>query len=315
MKLAVLAFGGNAFTEENGKDSYADQLSRTKKMCNEMVKLVKLGYRIIVTHGNGPQIGNLLIQQESGPEIVPPMPIDVCDAMTQGQIGYMIVQTLRNHLKKNNIEKKVAAVVTQVVVDQRDKAFKNPSKFIGPFFNKKTADLLMSERKWKMKKDSNRGYRRVVPSPKPIDIVEKREIAEMVKKDFIVVACGGGGIPVVRKKNGELKGVGAVIDKDLVSEKLATLTSAKTLIIVTPVDQVSLHFGTPKQKNIKQMTVNEAKKYLKEGHFPPGSMGPKMEAAIKFLEQGGDRVLITSAKSTIKALERKGGTEIVNSIN
>ena len=311
MKLAVLAFGGNAFTNDNGHDSYEDQISRTRKMCSELVKLVKLGYRIIVTHGNGPQVGNLMIQQESAPEIVPPMPLEVCDAMTQGQIGYMIVQTLRNHLKKNNIDKPVAAILTQVVVDQRDEAFKNPTKFIGPFFNKKTADLLISERNWKMKKDSNRGYRRVVPSPKPVDIVEIEEIAEMVKKDFIVVACGGGGIPVIRKKNGELKGVGAVIDKDLVSEKLATLTSAKTLIMITPVDQVSLYFGTPKQKNIKKMTVDEAKTYLEEGHFPPGSMGPKINAAIKFLEEGGERVLITSAKSTIRALERKGGTEIV----
>ena len=164
-----------------------------------------------------------------------------------------------------------------------------------------------------MKKDSNRGYRRIVPSPKPVDIVEIKEISEMVKRDFIVVACGGGGIPVIRKKNGELKGVGAVIDKDLVSEKLATLTNAKTLIIVTPVDRVSLHFGTSRQKNIKKMTVDEAKKYLEEGHFPQGSMGPKVQAAIKFLEEGGDRVLITSAKSTIRALEKKGGTEIVNS--
>ncbi|MGI9553640.1 MAG: carbamate kinase [Thermodesulfobacteriota bacterium] len=315
MKLAVLAFGGNAFTNDNGNDSYDDQLSRTKKMCAEMVKLVKQGYRIIITHGNGPQIGNLLIQQESAPDLVPPMPIEVCDAMTQGQIGYMIVQTLRNHLKKNNIDKSVAAILTQVVVDQRDEAFKNPTKFIGPFFNKKTADILVSERKWEMKKDSNRGFRRVVPSPKPVDIVEKKEITEMIKKDFIVVAGGGGGIPVIRKKNGELKGVGAVIDKDLVSQKLATLTKAKTLVIVTPVEQVSLYFGTPKQKNIKRMTVIEARKYLEEGHFPPGSMGPKMQAAIKFLEEGGDRVLITSVKSTMKALERKGGTEIVHGAN
>jgi len=311
MKLAVLAFGGNAFTNNNGHDSYEDQLARTKKMCRVIVKLIKLGYGIIVTHGNGPQIGNLLIQQESAPEIVPPMPIDVCGSMTQGQIGYMIVQNLRSHLKKNNINKSVAAIVTQVVVDERDEAFKNPTKFVGPFFNKKAADLLVSERKWQMRKDSDRGYRRVVPSPKPVDIVEKNEITEMVKKDFIVVACGGGGIPVIRKKNGDLKGVGAVIDKDLVSEKLATLVSAKTLIIVTPVEQVMLHFGTPKQKKIKRMTMAEAKKYLDEGHFPPGSMGPKIEAAIKFLEKGGDRVLITSTNSTIKALEKKGGTEIV----
>lgn len=312
MKLAVLAFGGNAFTGGNGHDSYEDQLLRTKNMCREMVKLVKLDYKIIITHGNGPQIGNLLIQQESGPEIVPPMPIDVCGAMTQGQIGYMIVQTLRSFLKKNDLERPIASIVTQVVVDEKDDAFKNPTKFVGPFFNKRTADVLKRERNWLMKKDSNRGYRRVVPSPEPIDIVEKKEIAEMIKRNFIVVACGGGGIPVIRKRNGDLKGVGAVIDKDLVSEKLATLTKAKTLVIVSPVEQVALNFGTSKQKNIKKMTVAEAKEYMSEGHFPPGSMGPKMHAAIKFLEEGGERVLITSAKSTVKALNNKGGTEIVH---
>jgi len=312
MKLAVLAFGGNAFTGNNGHDSYEDQLQRTKNMCKEMVKLVKLDYKIIVTHGNGPQIGNLLIQQESAPEIVPPMPIDVCGAMTQGQIGYMIVQTLRNYLIKNDIERPIASIVTQVVVDEKDNAFKNPTKFIGPYYNKKNADLLACERKWIMRKDSNRGYRRIVPSPKPVDIIEKKEIPEMLKRNFIVVTCGGGGIPVIRKKNGELKGVGAVIDKDLVSEKLATLTNAKTLIIVSPVERVALYFGTSKQKNITKMTVKEAKGYLEEGHFPPGSMGPKIQAAIRFLEEGGERVLITSAKSTVKALKSKGGTEIVH---
>jgi len=312
VKLAVLAFGGNAFTGGNGNDSYEDQLLRTKNMCREMVKLIKQDYKIIVTHGNGPQIGNLLIQQESGPEIVPPMPIDVCGAMTQGQIGYMIVQTLRSFLTKNNIDRPIASIVTQVVVDEKDDAFKNPTKYIGPFFNKKTAEILALERNWLMKEDSNRGYRRVVPSPDPIDIVEKKEIVEMIKRNFIVVACGGGGIPVVRKRNGELRGVGAVIDKDLVSEKLAILTKAKTLIMVSPVEQVALNFGTSKQKNIKRMTMMEAKEYLEEGHFPPGSMGPKMQAAIKFLEEGGERVLITSAKSTVKALNSKGGTEIVH---
>ena len=312
MKLAVLAFGGNALINNNGHDTYEGQLAKAKSMCRELVKLVKLGYGILITHGNGPQVGNLLMQQESSSELVPPMPIDVCNAMTQGQIGYMLAQTLRNYLKKNGINKSVAAMVTQVVVDEKDEAFKNPTKFVGPFFNKKTANLLMDERNWKMKKDSNRGYRRVVPSPKPIDIVEKEEIAEMIKKNFIVVACGGGGIPVIRKKNGELRGVGAVIDKDLVSEKLATIVNAKTLIIITPVEQVALDFGTPKQRNIKRMTIKEAREYLKEGHFPAGSMGPKMEAAINFLEQGGGRVIITSAKSTLKALDGKGGTEIVH---
>ena len=312
MKLAVLAFGGNALINENGFDNYEGQLAKAKNMCRELVKLVKLGYGILITHGNGPQVGNLLMQQESSSQLIPPMPIDVCNAMTQGQIGYMLAQTLRNYLKKNGINKSVAAMITQVVVDEKDEAFKNPTKFVGPFFNKKMANMLMDERNWEMKKDSNRGYRRVVPSPKPIDIIEKDEITEMIKNDFIVVACGGGGIPVIRKKNGELRGVRAVIDKDLVSEKLATIVDAKILIIITPVERVSLDYGTPSQRDIKRMTIKEARKYLREGHFPAGSMGPKMEAAINFLEHGGDRVIITSAKSTLKAINGKGGTEIVH---
>ena len=315
MKLTVVAFGGNAFSDYKGHGTHQDQLAFAKKISGELVKLVKSGYRIVVTHGNGPQVGNLLIQQEYASCAAAPMPVDVCGAMTQGHLGYLIVQTLRNHLRKNNIDKPVAAIITQVVVDEHDEAFTNPSKFIGPFFDKKTADALAREKDWKIKKDSDRGYRRVVPSPKPVDIVEKKEIVDMLERGFIVVACGGGGVPVILGETGELRGVNGVIDKDLVSEKLATLIGAETLVIITPVDRISLFFGTPRQKDIKKMTMDEAEKYLEEGHFPPGSMGPKIEAAIRFLRKGGKRVVITSAKSATKALEGKKGTEIVNGMN
>ena len=314
MKLAVFAFGGNAFLGDRNHGTHQDQFAFARDISGDLVKLVESGYEIVITHGNGPQVGNLLLQQECASGVTPSMPADVCGAMTQGQIGYLIVQTLRNHLRKNNVDKPVAAVITQVVVDEDDEAFSNPRKFIGPFFDKKTADSLARERNWKIEKDSDRGYRRVVPSPKPVDIVEKEEIMDMTERGFIVVACGGGGVPVVRGENGELRGAAGVIDKDLVSEKLATLIGAETLAMITPVDRISLFFGTRRQVDLEKISVDEAEKYLGQGHFPPGSMGPKIEAAIRFLRKGGKRVIITSAKSTVKALEGEKGTEIVSEI-
>ncbi|MCY3826368.1 MAG: carbamate kinase [Candidatus Dadabacteria bacterium] len=315
MKLAVVAFGGNAFSGDGNHGTHQDQFAFAERISGELVKLVESGYRIVITHGNGPQVGNLMLQQEYTPWAVSPMPVDVCGAMTQGQIGYLIVQALRNHLRKNNLNKPVAAIITQVVVDEDDEAFSNPTKFVGPFFDKKTADSLARRKNWRVEKDSDRGYRRVVPSPKPVDIVEKEEIAEMIERGFIVVACGGGGVPVVRGKNGELRGVSGVIDKDLVSEKLATLIGAETLAIITQVDRISLFFGTQRQVDLEKITTEEAERYLREGHFPQGSMGPKVEAAIRFLRKGGRRAVITSANSTVKALEGKKGTEIINEMD
>ena len=315
MKLAVVAFGGNAFSGEGNNGTHRDQFAFAEHISGEMVKLVESGYGIVITHGNGPQVGNLMLQQEHAAREVPPMPTDVCGAMTQGQLGYLIVQGLRNRLRKNNLNKPVAAIITQVVVDENDEAFSNPTKFVGPFFDKETADSLAHEKNWNLEKDSDRGYRRVVPSPRPVDIVEKEEITDMVQRGFIVVACGGGGVPVVRGKNGELRGVSGVIDKDLVSEKLATLLGAETLAIITQVDRISLFFGTRKQVDLKKITIDEAERYLGDGHFPPGSMGPKIEAAIRFLRKGGKRAVITSANSAVKALEGKKGTEIVGEMN
>ncbi|MER3447623.1 MAG: carbamate kinase [Candidatus Dadabacteria bacterium] len=312
MNVAVVAFGGNALMDFSGKSSYADQLMRTEKMCSEILSLFDLGYQVAITHGNGPQVGNLLMQQESLADTIPPMPLHVCDAMTQGQIGYMIEQTLRNTFTKNSIKKSVVALVTQVVVSENDPAFQNPTKFIGPFFNKEESEKLEKERGWQMREDSGRGWRRVVPSPKPVDIVEKEEIGEMIKKDFVVIACGGGGIPVLQDKKGRLKGVAAVIDKDFAAERLASLIGADMLLLVTSVNQVSIFYGTPNQKNLGKMTLKEAKHYLSEGHFPPGSMGPKIEAAIKFLNSGGKKAIITSLEGIEDSLKGKDGTEILN---
>jgi carbamate kinase len=311
MKVAVVAFGGNALMSEGGKSSYIEQAIKAERMCEKILKLFELGYSIVITHGNGPQVGNLLMQQECLADTIPPMSLDVCDAMTQGQMGYMMEQTLRNLFTRGGIKKTVIALVTQVVVSENDPAFRNPTKFIGPFFNKDESEVLERERGWQMKEDSGRGWRRVVPSPKPVDIVEKEEIKEMVRKNFVVIACGGGGIPVIRDKRGRIKGVAAVIDKDFAAERLASLIGAELLLLITPVKQVAIFYGTSKQKNLKSITLNEARRYYAEGHFPPGSMGPKVEAAIKFLDSGGKRTIITSLEGIDDAIEGEGGTEII----
>lgn len=312
MNVAVVAFGGNALMDFSGKSSYADQLTKAEKMCGEISSLFDMSYQVVITHGNGPQVGNLLMQQESLADTIPPMPLHVCDAMTQGQIGYMIEQTLRNMFTKNGIKKPVVSLMTQVVVSENDPAFKNPTKFVGPFFKKDEIEELQRKKGWEIKEDSGRGWRRVVPSPKPVDIVEKEEIGEMIRKNFVVISCGGGGIPVLRDKKGKLKGVAAVIDKDFAAERLASLIGAEMLLLVTSVNQVSIFYGTPRQKNLSKMTLKEAKHYLAEGHFPPGSMGPKIEAAIKFLDSGGKRTIITSLEGIDAALKGEEGTEITH---
>ncbi|HWP93110.1 MAG TPA: carbamate kinase [Thermodesulfobacteriota bacterium] len=311
MKVAVVAFGGNALMDFSGKSSYAEQMMKADKMCREILSLFNRGYTVVITHGNGPQVGNLLMQQESLADNIPPMPLDVCDAMTQGQIGYMIEQSLRNMFTKNGIKKSVVSLVTQVVVSEDDPAFKNPTKFIGPFFNKDEIEELERGRGWQVREDSGRGWRRVVPSPKPVDIVEKDEIREMIMKNFVVISCGGGGIPVLRDKKGVLKGVSAVIDKDFAAERLASLIDAEILLLITSVSQVSIFYGTPKQKTLGRITLDEAKRYWEEGHFPPGSMGPKIEAAIRFLDSGGKKTIITSLEGIEAAIKGEGGTEIV----
>lgn len=311
MNVAVVAFGGNALMDFSGKSSYADQLIKAEKMCGEISSLFDMDYQVAITHGNGPQVGNLLMQQESLADAIPPMPLDVCGAMTQGQIGYMLEQTLRNMFTKNGMKKPVVSLVTQVVVSENDPAFKNPSKFVGPFFKKDEIEELHRQRGWEIREDSGRGWRRVVPSPKPVDIVEKEEIGEMIRRNFVVISCGGGGVPVLRDKRGKLKGVAAVIDKDFAAERLASLIGAEALLLITSVNQVSIFHGTPKQKNLSKMTLDEAKRYWEEGHFPAGSMGPKIEAAIKFLESGGKKTIITSLDGIEAAIKGAGGTEIV----
>ncbi|MGQ0794514.1 MAG: carbamate kinase [Deltaproteobacteria bacterium] len=311
MKVAVVAFGGNALMDFSGKSGYLEQSQKAEMMCERIIRLFDVGYEIVITHGNGPQVGNLLIQQESLAADIPPSPLDVCGAMTQGQIGYMVAQTLRNTLTRRSINKSVVSLITQVVVSGDDRAFGNPTKFIGAFFQEDESNALQRERGWRMKEDSGRGWRRVVPSPKPVDIIEKDEILDLARRNSIVIACGGGGIPVVRDGRGRLKGVAAVIDKDYAAERLASLIGAEMLFLVTSVERVSVHYGTPRQKSLGKVSVGEIKTYFAEGHFPPGSMGPKIEAAINFIDSGGKRAVITSLEGIEAAIRGDGGTQIV----
>ncbi|MGB9789983.1 MAG: carbamate kinase [Thermotoga caldifontis] len=308
-KLAVVAIGGNAVNRPGEKPTAENMFSAVEEAMGYLVDMLD-EFDIVITHGNGPQVGNILIQQEMAKDIIPPFPIDVNDAQTQGSLGYMIVQSLRNQLSKRNLRREVAALITQIIVDKNDEAFKKPSKPVGPFYSEEEAKKLMAEKGWIMKEDAGRGWRRVVPSPKPLDIVEKEVIKLLLKNDVIVVAAGGGGIPVINE-DGRLKGVEAVIDKDRASALLAIEIDADELIILTGVEKVALNYGKPNQVYLDRLTVEEATRYLKEGHFPSGSMGPKIEAAIDFVTTTGKTCLITDMKKLKEALSGRTGTRIV----
>ncbi len=313
-KIAVIAIGGNAILQADEEGSADEQFKNIKVTCEHLVKILQEGNNVVLTHGNGPQIGNILLRNEFSQDVVSPMPMDVCVAESQGQIGYMIQQTLTNILKKHEIDKTVISMVTQAVVDGKDPAFKNPTKPIGPYYTMREAKKLKKRKNWKFVEDKARGgYRRVVPSPKPLEIVERQAIKRFihdVESVGIVIAAGGGGIPVIKTERG-YEGIDAVIDKDLASSVLAVNIGADTLIMLTDVDKVALNFGKPDQKDIDNMNVEKARRYLEEGHFPAGSMGPKIEAAINFLKQGGKDVLITTPINLGKGLRGEEGTHII----
>ena len=310
-KTIVLALGGNAILQAHEKGTYNEQINNVKKAVVEIVKLIQDGHKVIITHGNGPQVGNLYIQNSLAGEVVPPMPLDACSAESQGLIGYFIQQEIKNELVRKNIDLPVITLITQVLVDADDSAFMNPTKPIGPFHNRKEADFLMKRTSFVMKEDSNKRWRRVVPSPRPIGIVEKEVIKKNVDEGYIVVTSGGGGIPVV-KKDEEIVGVEAVIDKDLSACRLAADINAHILLILTDIDRVALNYNSPKQKWIDTMSLGEAKKYLAEGHFKEGSMKPKIESGISFLENGGEKSIIGSLFLANSAIKGKSGTTIEN---
>jgi carbamate kinase len=279
--------------------------------CDQLARMVESGrYKVVVTHGNGPQVGNILLQNEAGKDVAAPMPLFVCGAESQGLIGYMIQQNLGNLLaERGKADVPIATVVTQVVVDKADPAFVHPTKPVGPFYSEADAEALREEKGYDVREDAGRGWRRVVPSPDPIEIFEKESIRRLVDARAIVIASGGGGIPVVRE-NGGLRGVDAVIDKDLAGERLAVDVGAAILMILTDVDRVRLHYKKPEERALSRMTVEEAKRYHAEGHFAKGSMEPKVRAAVRFIEAGGEKAIITSLDQAFDALEGKAGTTI-----
>lgn len=309
-KTIVVALGGNALIEEGTQGTIQEQFENTRKSMAAIVGLVKEGHHVVLTHGNGPQAGVHLIRNEAGASQVPPATLNVIVADTQGSIGYMVQQSLMNALVKAGVKKDVVTVVTQVVVDKNDPSMLNPTKYVGPFF--KEADLDACKAKgWVMKEDPGRGYRRVVASPIPADVVEKETIHELLRSGKVVIAVGGGGVPVCRNADGTLDGVDAVIDKDRASALLASQIGADELLILTGVDRVAINFKKPDMKVLDSMTVAEAEKHMADGQFPKGSMGPKIEAAVDFIKRGGKLVVITSLEKAQEAVDGKAGTRVV----
>ena len=311
MKRIVIALGGNAL-QEAGKPATAEsQLEVVEKTSTYIADIIEAGYDVVIAHGNGPQVGRIVLQNESASNVTPAMPFDVCGAMSQGYIGYHIQQGLSKVLRQRGIQKQVVTLVTQVVVVKNDPKFQNPSKPIGPFYSQAEAEKIAAEKGYVMKEDAGRGYRRVVASPLPVEIVELDAVKALEKDGFVVVTVGGGGIPVIRNADGTLTGTAAVIDKDLVSEKLAEDLDADALVILTAVEKVSVNYKKPDQKDLSRMTVAEAKKYIGEGQFAPGSMLPKVEAAIKFAESKANRqCIITSLEKAVDALNGTAGTTV-----
>lgn len=311
MEKLVIALGGNALQEGSGPATAEAQLAVVEKTSVFITDIIEKGYKVILAHGNGPQVGRIVLQNEHSVDITPAMPFDVCGAMSQGMIGYHMQQGLTKALRARGNRTGVATVVTQVVVDKNDKAFLNPSKPIGPFYSQEEAKKLQQEKGYAVKEDAGRGWRRVVASPMPVEIVELPEVQCLIDGGFVVVTVGGGGIPVVRDENGDLSGTAAVIDKDLASERLAEDLDADALLILTAVEQVCLRYGKPDEQRLGSVAVAEAERYIAEGHFAPGSMLPKIQAAVMFAKsKPGRRAIITSLDKAVEALQGKAGTTI-----
>jgi carbamate kinase len=310
-KIIVVALGGNALVQEGEKGTIQEQFANTRKSITGIVQCIKKGFDVVITHGNGPQVGNMLLRTELSRDKVPELPLGICVADTEGAIGYMIQQTMVNSLQKEQISKCSVTILTQVIVDKDDNAFRNPTKPIGPFFTAEEAGGIINEKGWKMVEDSHRGYRRVVASPMPLKIVETESVKRLLESGEVVIAAGGGGIPVIVKEDGSLEGVDAVVDKDLASGVLALDIKADYLMMLTGVENVCLHYGESDQKPLEIITIEEAERYMTEGHFPPGSMGPKIQAAVNFLKGGGESVFITAIDKVCEAIAGKTGTRIV----
>ncbi|MFW6211983.1 MAG: carbamate kinase [Spirochaetota bacterium] len=311
-KLIVLALGGNAIRDKGQRGTISEQFANTRRSMKPVVELLKKGYNFILTHGNGPQVGDLMLQSELAKSEVPETPLGIADAMTCGSMGYMIEQCLQNTMIKAGIWRNIVTIPAQIIVDRLDPAMERPSKPIGPFYTKEQADQLVAEKGWIVKEDANRGYRRYVASPYPIDIVEKEAINHLIDENYLLITGGGGGIPVYYEEDGRLEGIDCVIDKDLASMKLAVAVGARMLIIITGVPQVTLNYGKPDEKALSRITLAQARHYYQDGQFPAGSMGPKMMAAIEFIQaHPQNRVIITDVDNVVDAVEGNAGTHIV----
>jgi len=311
MEKLVIALGGNALQEGKGPATAEAQLAVVEKTSEYIANIIESGYSVVLAHGNGPQVGRIVLQNEHSTAITPAMPFDVCGAMSQGMIGYHMQQGLVKSLKKRGITTPVATVVTQVVVDSADPAFENPTKPIGPFYTEEDAKALQAEKGYSVREDAGRGWRRVVASPMPVEIVELPVVKALIDAGMVVITVGGGGIPVVRDANGDLVGTAAVIDKDLASERLSEDVDADALLILTAVEQVCLNFGKPDEKRLSKITVAECEQYIAEKHFAPGSMLPKIQAAMKFAaSKAGRRAIITSLDKAVDAIAGNAGTTI-----
>jgi len=312
--IVLVAMGGHAFMQKGEAGTIEDHERNAATIASLLMTLVERNYYLCVTHGNGPQVGNLLVQQELPGGEVPKLPLDVLVAMTEGSLGYILQQALLNELRKRQMKRYVVTVVTQVVVDENDPAFHHASKPIGPFLSREEAERRRDQLGWKVKEDAGRGWRRLVPSPQPLRVIQRHMIRDAVRQGHIVVACGGGGIPVKKQPDGQFAGLEAVIDKDLTSSVLAADIGAALLVILTAVPQVYVDYGKPEQRALGAVTLEEIETLHAQGHFPPGSMGPKIEAVIRFLKAGGRRALITDPESLPAAIDGRAGTHFVGGI-
>lgn len=311
LETLVIALGGNAITLPGEPGTIPQQFAHTAETLEHLLPVIRAGHKVVITHGNGPQIGNILIRVEEGERRVPPLPLDTCVADSQGGMGYMIQRLATALFRRESIRRDVACIITQVLVDRNDPEFINPTKPVGSFYSAADTEGLRRDKPhWILREIEKGRFRRVVPSPHPLDVLEKNAISELVESGAVVVACGGGGVPVAWEGN-SLLGVEGVIDKDRASSLLATQIRASKLIIVTSVDQVAIRYRQPGQQWLGTLTVAEARAHLVAGEFPPGSMGPKIEAAIDFIEQGGEECIITSTEQVAAALDGKAGTHII----
>ena len=312
--IVLVAMGGHAFMQKGEKGTIEEHERSAAEIARLLMTLVEKEYQLVITHGNGPQVGTLLLQQECSKDETPSMPLDVLVAMTEGSLGYILQQTLLNQLRHKNIRRYVVTVVTQVLVDESDPAFTNPTKPIGPFLVQAEAERRRDQLGWIVSEDAGRGWRRLVPSPRPLRVIQRHMIREAARSGHIVIACGGGGIPIKKNADDSYAGVEAVIDKDLTSSVLAIDVGAALLIILTSVPQVLINFGTRDQRALGAVTLEEIEALHAQGHFPAGSMGPKIEAVVHFLKNGGRRALITNPESLPHAIEGRAGTHIVGRI-